>query len=179
MKSKFILVPESGEMTSESVVAIVWVGTSKKECRLLRQLKSICDAQGWWFEKWGEHVDQRLWYENARVFHNDGYFMVNFRKACFSLAEALNFVRTSNLVAEINHRPVTKTHKLMMAIFHPLCLDVNNRIHAISHLLTHPRKYLSDAERNNGFNALLAFGLISASILIGMVLESVERWLLG
>lgn len=179
MKRKFILVPDAGQMTEKSVVAVVWVGSSRREGKMYRELKAIADANGWWFELWAEHVDQRLWYENARVFHTDGYFVINFKKACFGLQDALNFVKSKELIPNITNRPVTKSRMILLSLFHPQCVSIQNRIHAISHLHTLSRKYLSDSERTDRYNAAVAFGLISILFFLGMVLESVERWLLG
>lgn len=179
MKKKYVLVPDVAEMTPDSVVGVVWVGSSRRERAICEKIQDLCDRKQWWFEPWGEHVDQRLWYENARVFHTDGYFVLNFKKAEYQAAEALKLVREGDIVESIKNRPVSHTRSVMMSVFMPQCLAISHRLSSVSSLLIPSRKNLSHRERDRRYNAVLSFCLISALFVLGMVLEAMERYLLN
>lgn len=71
MKRKYCLIRREGDLTIESFVYVVWVGSSLHESTRLALVEEFCKDCGWYFKQWCPDVDRMLEHR-ARYSRVDG-----------------------------------------------------------------------------------------------------------
>lgn len=129
----YVMVPEVANLTPQSVIYFVKVGSAMRELKRCATLQRICDEKEWWFEMRSEHVDQRLYYYNSTVFHHDGYFMLRFKVKTISLADALKLAADKNRdILEKSYCESSTYFRMIAMLYQRISLPKNSLIKQVS-----------------------------------------------
>ena len=145
MKRKFFLHRQNEPMQADTVVYQIWCGESVREQRKLAALMSWAFQTGATLRQWSENIDYYLMLESERVFPAHGLLNFGFVSVSQSIADALAHAKADDWDIFENNLPTEKSYFHMCQVLDRPSVNVAaGEIHH-SHVLTEPRKYLSES----------------------------------
>lgn len=151
MKRSFFFHRINAPMDADHVVYKVWAGESVREQRILAKLVAWSFAHGATLRQWSEDVDFYLDIEAERVFPGRGLLDFGFIRADISVAEAVQLAEGDLFPSYEKTLCQPKGFFRAVELNSPAKIDRENSQIKTSHVLTSPRKNLSERYEHGRF----------------------------
>lgn len=148
MKRKYFLHRINAPMDTDHVVYVVWCGESVREQRKLTQLVAWAFEHGATLMSWSEDIDFYLQVESERCFPNKGLLDFGFVRTEISVSEALKMAEENSWARYESSLSTPKAFFTAIKAMAPSKIDEEKRVIHHSHVLTSPRKNLSQGDSN-------------------------------
>lgn len=148
MKRKYFLHRINAPMDTDHVVYVVWCGESVREQRKLTQLVAWAFSEGATFMSWSEDIDFYLKVESERCFPNKGLLDFGFVRTEITVSEALKMAEENSWARYESSLATPKAFFMAIQSNSPARLDRARGVVQSSHVLTSPRKNLSQGDSN-------------------------------
>ena len=148
MKRKYFLHRINAPMDTDHVVYVVWCGESVREQRKLTQLVAWAFREGATLMSWSEDIDFYLKVESERCFPNKGLLDFGFVRTEITVSEALKLAEENSWARYESSLATPKAFFMAIQSNSPARHDRARGVVQTSHVLTSPRKNLSQGDSN-------------------------------
>lgn len=135
-------------MDTDHVVYVVWCGESVREQSKLTKLVAWAYQEGATLMSWSEDIDFYLQVESERCFPNRGLLDFGFVRTEITVSEALKMAEENSWSRYESSLSIPKNHFTDIRKMMPSMIDREKHVIHNSHVLTSPRKNLSQGCEN-------------------------------
>lgn len=178
MKQQFVFFRTPEFPTQDSVVYHVWVSDSPRDEKPFALILAFARGCGSWFEKWSDHVDQKLNYYEERVFWSAPIGVRRFRSCHLSAREMAQLIECGDFSTFEENLAMPRIFFRIMWSCYPSAKFLPKSGIKANHLPTSQRENLSQRGRRSLSDAVIGMGIVSALYVLQMMLDACEKNLL-